>query len=466
MLTPYQSYTLAQDSHLSSQICITSSDPLAKSYNYCLEFVCYNTKNVPKAQYISTVLEYLDSGITFDIPNNLTQYRGHTDMQLTGYDKTNNEIIFKSVAKGARAFDVEGSLCVLENSISDTPNVITEILNQLDYLTDIKENLVAEFLASANKEFSAVLSNYTWHTVKFYNRDILLKSACFIEGYPINVSHIPTYTLPPGCVVEGGWYNGTTNKIWRFETDLVMDDVSLYANYYTEGLSFSTSSVVNYTGNSTSVYLPRGFNNNGVKYIAGSALSATHNFALYLNENISTTLGMFNQVGNITTVYIPIANTFFEKDGVCIVEKVSHAISKVCATNPNQGVVNCPSYSSFIGTNAICRSPLITKLNLPIGLVMLSSKSIVECNGLTQLVVPSGVVTIQNLAVYNCANLKKIIMLPLIPPTIGPHSFSLLTSPNEYINCDLYVPHDSLNAYKAHSLYSGYKIFSINELVA
>ncbi|MEG1608610.1 MAG: hypothetical protein RR348_01950, partial [Clostridia bacterium] len=55
MLTPYQSFTIAQNSHLSSKFCITSTDVNAANYNYCLEFVCYNTKNVPKTQYISSV---------------------------------------------------------------------------------------------------------------------------------------------------------------------------------------------------------------------------------------------------------------------------------------------------------------------------------------------------------------------------------------------------------------------------
>ena len=67
LLEAYRSYTLAQNNSLSDTIVITSTAPDAERYNYCLEFICYNSKSIPKAQYISPILNYSD-GISLPCP--------------------------------------------------------------------------------------------------------------------------------------------------------------------------------------------------------------------------------------------------------------------------------------------------------------------------------------------------------------------------------------------------------------
>ena len=47
---------------LSDTVIITSDAADADKYNYCLEFICYNSKSIPKAQYISPILNYTDGG--------------------------------------------------------------------------------------------------------------------------------------------------------------------------------------------------------------------------------------------------------------------------------------------------------------------------------------------------------------------------------------------------------------------
>ena len=121
LLEAYQSYILAQNSSLVDSVYITSTADDADKYDYCLEFVCYNSKNIPKAQYISPILKYED-GITFTLPNNLTEYKGHVDMQLTGYLPEDNSVVFKSIAKNCKAFDVEGSLNVLSRFLGFARN--------------------------------------------------------------------------------------------------------------------------------------------------------------------------------------------------------------------------------------------------------------------------------------------------------------------------------------------------------
>lgn len=462
MLTPYQSYTLAQNSHLSSKICITSTDTLSASYNYCLEFVCYNTKNVPKTQYISTVLQYGENGIEFDIPNNLTQFRGHTDIQLTGYDKTDNSVIFKSVAKNSKAFDVEGSLCVLENSISDTPNVITEILNQLAYLTDIKNNLVQEFLASANEEFGVVLSNYTWHTVNFWNRDTLIKTACYIKGYKVGAP--PEYVLPANCVVEGGWYDTKTNAIWDFNVNVVTQDTDLSINYYTTGLTFQTSCVMDYNGQSTTVYIPRYYGGYAISNVSTIAMSVNHVFILYLNELIST-VGMFGTTPFLLNMFVHNANKKVFMDKSCLVEKETLFMIKFC--NISSTTYCCPSYCFNMKKHAL-HSARATRILLPSGLAMMPQLCIEHCDLIESLVIPESVYSIGIYAVANCAILKKVFLLPTIPPSITKNSFCSLNADMTWTNVDLYVRSDCLQKYKNAPNYSHYNIYAIsdNDIVA
>ena len=166
LLEAYQSYILAQNSSMSDTVVITSTASDAGKYDYCLEFVCYNSKNIPKAQYISPILKYED-GITFTLPNNLTEYKGHVDMQLTGYLPEDNSVVFKSIAKNCKAFDVEGSLNVLESDLGETPNVLTEVMKQLDELNNVHEEIVE----NASDEFEGIcnqrLKVAEFHRVRF-----------------------------------------------------------------------------------------------------------------------------------------------------------------------------------------------------------------------------------------------------------------------------------------------------------
>ncbi|MEG1608609.1 MAG: leucine-rich repeat protein, partial [Clostridia bacterium] len=332
------------------------------------------------------------------------------DMQLTGYSKTDNTVVFKSVAKNCKAFEVEGSLCVLENSLCDTPNVITEILNQLAYLTDIKNNLVQEFLASANAEFGALLCNYTWHTVNFWDRDILIASGCYLKGYKI---HAPSPTLPADCRVEGGWYDVATNSLWDFAVNTVTKDTDLYYNYYSTGLVFQGAFVKTYTGNATAVYIPRYYGGALVKNISTSMtpLTTTTPFTLYITDQISS-IGQFALTNCLSGVVVHKDNPFLETRFDCLINKQTLTLEKIFAST--QATTYTPPACFTTKTNCLFKATC-SKLVLPSGLRSLASKTVVECNNLTSIEVPSSVVTIGNLATMNCINMKKVFITSTFP---------------------------------------------------
>ncbi|MDE7337372.1 MAG: leucine-rich repeat protein, partial [Clostridia bacterium] len=73
-------------------------------------------------------------------------------------DKT---LVFKSVNRGAKAFDVEGSLNVVETDISGVQNIFTEFLDELDFYRSKRVDLLdeLEFYKTQRVEFLNELEN-------------------------------------------------------------------------------------------------------------------------------------------------------------------------------------------------------------------------------------------------------------------------------------------------------------------
>ena len=231
LLEAYQSYTLAQNSSNSDSVVITSTASDADRYDYCLEFVCYNSKNIPKAQYITPILHY-NEGITFTLPNNITEYKGHVDMQLTGYLPEDNSVVFKSIAKNCKAFDVEGSLNVLESDLGETPNVLTEVMKELDALNNIHEEIVQ----NARDEFEEIcesqLANATYRRVRFFVTDTLVKSCYVIEGDTVSA---PEAQQSEDLQSDEKWYDVFDDDEYSPDKPILADrDYCL--NVYSKGI--------------------------------------------------------------------------------------------------------------------------------------------------------------------------------------------------------------------------------------
>lgn len=259
LLEAYQSYILAQNSSLVDSVSVTSTADDADKYDYCLEFVCYNSKNIPKAQYISPILKY-DNGITFTLPNNLTEYKGHVDMQLTGYDPADNSVVFKSIGKNCKAFDVEGSLNVLESDLGETPNVLTEVMQQLEQLKNVREDIMLD----ARKQFGEVCEEYfkgkELCRVRFYVFNDLLKEIYVPVGStctaPENVD------IPSGCVSDGKWYDSEELLEYSPELEIRKNHDFIY-NFWNDFLIFEDGLVVGETKDeshsSRDIYIPEAY---------------------------------------------------------------------------------------------------------------------------------------------------------------------------------------------------------------
>ena len=118
-----------------------------------------------------------------------------------------------------------------------------------------------------------------------------------------------------------------------------------------------------------------------------------------------------------------------------------------------------------IASEAFCRKEL-TSISIPSGVTRIESGTFEECSSLTSINIPSGVTTIGRFAFYGCTSLTSI-SIPSGVTTIGEYVFYGCTSlatvtvlaPNpprgnyvhtfEKTSCIIYVPSESVDAYKS-----------------
>lgn len=406
LLEAYQSYILAQNSSLVDSVLITSTADDAAKYDYCLEFVCYNSKNIPKAQYISPILKY-DNGITFTLPNNLTEYKGHVDMQLTGYDPADNSIVFKSISKNCKAFDVEGSLNVLESDLGETPNVLTEVMQQLEQLKNIREDIMLE----ARKDFGKVCEEYfkgkELCRVRFYNYNELLKEIYVPVGStctaPENVE------IPSGCVTDGKWYD--SQELAEFTPELAIErNRDFIYNFWSEGLIIANGVVTGYNdelGHSAmNVYIPEAYE--GVRVIGfregeNGYIDLPFGCNVYLPSSMADGVTECHKIYGVQNYGVQCCNKFLctDETGVLYALDYTILISFPNEKSETHYVVN--ANTTRILSYAFNRCRNLVAVVLPDGVKEIYAYAFSFDPALKKLNIPKGVAMIEDNAVHNTA---------------------------------------------------------------
>ncbi|MDE7190969.1 MAG: leucine-rich repeat domain-containing protein [Clostridia bacterium] len=405
LLEAYRSYTLAQNNSLSDTIVITSTASDAERYNYCLEFICYNSKSIPKAQYVSPILNY-SGGISFAIPNNLTEFRGHVDMQLTGYDPVDNSIVFKSVSKNCKAFDVEGSLCVLEKDLNDTPNVFTEVLKQLEDLRNIRQDIIEEAMKKFSAQILDMVAKFKWCKVKFYDRGKLIEEQWVTVGSKLTE---PSYTLPANCVVVGGWYNPATETMWDMDNDTAQDSMELALNYMTDDVVISDGIVSSFGRHTRShIYLPEYYEGRKVNAIIYDNCNVPYESNLHFGNNMEYFEGILSHQ-NVLGIYFPQNNPYVDSFNGFLYSKSQDDFTLYYAPKLHQNdtiavMDGCRGIYNF----AINSARGLSRLILPDSLEYLYEKCIVNTD-IQTLKLPPNIRYIDQRAVFNNFSLKEII---------------------------------------------------------
>ena len=126
---------------------------------------------------------------------------------------------------------------------------------------------------------------------------------------------------------------------------------------------------------------------------------------------------------------------------------------------PSDAFSNCTSLKSIEIPNSVtsidseafkyCRS--LASITIPNNVTSIGYHAFFGCDSLASVTIPNNVTNIGMQVFYSCDSLASVTVEAAIPPTLGSNSFDY-TSPNLVI----YVPAESVDAYKAANNWSNY----------
>ena len=113
--------------------------------------------------------------------------------------------------------------------------------------------------------------------------------------------------------------------------------------------------------------------------------------------------------------------------------------------------VTIPNSVTSIGDYAFYYCERLTSVTIPNSVTWIGNYTFAECHGLTSVTIPSSVTGIYNGAFDYCISLTSITVEATEPPTLS--NANAFTNTN---NCPIYVPAESVDAYKAATNWSNF----------
>ena len=169
--------------------------------------------------------------------------------------------------------------------------------------------------------------------------------------------------------------------------------------------------------------------------------------------------GTFYYCGSLTSITIPSGVTsigdsaFGSCSGLTNITIPSGVTSIGNSTFSNcRGLtsITIPNGVTSIGGSTFQSCYGLTSVNIPSGVTSIGSSAFRNCSGLTSITIPSGVTSIGTYAFRNCSGLTSVTVEATTPPTLSTAAFDGTN------DCPIYVPCNSLNAYKSANRWSTY----------
>ena len=176
---------------------------------------------------------------------------------------------------------------------------------------------------------------------------------------------------------------------------------------------------------------------------------------LVIPKNV-TLIGRAAFVGcnGISEVVVDQENKVYTSKGNCIIQKSNKMLVQAfsCSEIPQDDSIVC------LENYALSRiSGRDIDFSLPKGVTEISLRAFYRCYALKNITIFSVVTSIGKDAFLEATNLELVIMQRVVPPTLGAGVFDNTN------NCPIYVPADSVQAYKTANGWSAYadRIFAI-----
>ena len=111
--------------------------------------------------------------------------------------------------------------------------------------------------------------------------------------------------------------------------------------------------------------------------------------------------------------------------------------------------LNIPSGTTKIGEYTFSNCSKLTSVTIPNSVTSIVDSAFYYCRGLTSVTIGNSVTEIGARAFHSCSKLTSVTIQATIPPTLG--GTSAFTNTN---NCPIYVPAESVDAYKTATNWS------------
>lgn len=246
------------------------------------------------------------------------------------------------------------------------------------------------------------------------------------------ISTEPTYTF---TITESGTLN--INGVFRAKRLVVNCESGTYIN------------LINSDNNSYQWYL-----NEGENIYTGTEPGFAINEITGLTKQTYADTSLVSIDASDLTSWTEITNSAFNSSRVLTTVILPNTITSIGAyafqSCDRLTSINLPEGLTTIGPNAFSVCSNLSHIDFPSTLTELGSTSFISC-GLTSVVVPASLTTIAGGVFQNNTSMTSITFLSTTPPT--------MTGSNAFVNtndCPIYVPADSVNAYKTANRWFSY----------
>lgn len=171
-----------------------------------------------------------------------------------------------------------------------------------------------------------------------------------------------------------------------------------------------------------------------------------------INNKMSNSIGIMTFLSDITTIG---DYTFYEREklkSITIPNSVTSIGSNAFRSCFNLTTITIPDSVTSIGDFAFFRCRSLTSITIPNGVTSIDNSAFYECSILASVTIGDSVTSIGDSAFSDCLGLTSVYCKPTTPPILNGTS----VFDNNGSGRKIYVPYQSLDAYKTATYWSEY----------